>query len=623
MALLGPKIPVANPFSALAKNNAVPPVMGFSDGEEKHSLFVAPENGEVKLMVASTPQLLDTYLKAKKDTVKGTNEAPFNEIMQLVNIYNQVSSGFKYDLGKRLAQIMNDAVQEMISVGIGSGNDKFKFIPPATQVVWGSTVTDGKNVAGTSMAANPLSINPGGYAGSEPGSQYKKSAANYVKGHLLNHHLHGAAKDDNLTPMKGAMNTAFEKNFENFLKQKIISENKVFRYKVEAKNFYGVIPDLVEVEAVELKWDGTNWIDNTDGWSVSGTVEQSGDVTRSIRIGTTDHDDLMETGNDPGFLTDYLSDENTPVNAKLEELEAEYGRIQYEWSSEFGLYLKEVMEKIVLKLTTLFPETAAFFPKTLVEYGPTRKFKNSANTQSFHFADEHGTSMHAKLLSINPGNNHGYEPEEIRWGSLVQGHLLNHHLHGPASSENLLPISNSLNTQMEKDIENKAKKMVLEENKVVSYSVKAASDVTITESDILLGKDFNNFDSVPQTPNAVLQEYDEAYEEVDEILESEDINITDFKKRKFVKDSDDDIVQKRFKTAEDLLYRTHETNIERYEALNDYYVPSGIKAELQPLTLKNGIDASAEAQVDNPDNWKADGAGISFTGINSLEEKAK
>lgn len=624
MSLLGPRPPVANPFGALVKSKAIPPAVSFSDEEEKHSLFVSEENDEVKLMVASTPQLLDNYIKTKQPLVASTpGEAPFKEVMALVNIYNQVSSGFKKDLGKYLKQLMDKAVTEITSVGAGTGAEQFSFIPPPTQVVWGGTRGDGVDIVGTSMEANPLSINPGGFTGSEPGTPYKSGGAGYVKGHLLNHHLHGAASEQNLTPMRGRMNTAFEKNFESFLKQEVLSENKVYRFKVEAKNFIDVVPGLIEINAVELHLDGGSWVDNPEGFKISGTVNQAGGVNSTIKE-ETEETELPETSRDPGLLTGFINNNYEPYNEKLIELEKEYSSIQYEWSSEFGLYLKEIMQQIVTKLAAAFPETAAFFPKTQVTYGATKKFKNSDNPQNYHFKDEHGTSMHARLLSINPGDNHGYEPEGKRWGNLVQGHLLNHHLHGPAISKNLLPISNSLNTQMEKDIESVAKKMVLEENKVVSYKVQAAEDVTITEGQILLGKstDGKADTEIPQTPNSALTGVEDAMLEVTPILEKETIPLDNFRKRKFATDSKEDKAQKRLKTAEENLDDEYHENIGKYENLEDYYVPSGIKAELQPLKIKPEVDTSHEANVDNPDNWVPDGALITYTGVNSLEQSA-
>jgi hypothetical protein len=57
----------------------------------------------------------------------------------------------------------------------------------------------------------------------------------------------------------------------------------------------------------------------------------------------------------------------------------------------------------------------------------------------------------------------------------VQGHLLNHRIHGPGVPENLVPISNTTNTNMEAIIEAFAKKHV-DDGDVLYYEVNAHFD---------------------------------------------------------------------------------------------------------------------------------------------------
>ena len=54
----------------------------------------------------------------------------------------------------------------------------------------------------------------------------------------------------------------------------------------------------------------------------------------------------------------------------------------------------------------------------------------------------------------------------------VQGHLLNHNIHGPGVPDNLVPICNTTNTNMEAIIERFAKKLV-DQGEVVYYEVNA------------------------------------------------------------------------------------------------------------------------------------------------------
>jgi len=64
--------------------------------------------------------------------------------------------------------------------------------------------------------------------------------------------------------------------------------------------------------------------------------------------------------------------------------------------------------------------------------------------------------------------------KKIYW---VQGHLLNDNLHGPGTSENLVPISNTSNTNMETKGERTAKDLV-KKGGVIHYTVTANWDQT-------------------------------------------------------------------------------------------------------------------------------------------------
>ncbi len=65
------------------------------------------------------------------------------------------------------------------------------------------------------------------------------------------------------------------------------------------------------------------------------------------------------------------------------------------------------------------------------------------------------------------------------WRSLTnfagykRGHMLNAHLHGPGSNDNLVPISTAFNSVMRDGVEKKMKQAVNAENKVISYEAEA------------------------------------------------------------------------------------------------------------------------------------------------------
>src|SRR5579875_1674626 len=54
----------------------------------------------------------------------------------------------------------------------------------------------------------------------------------------------------------------------------------------------------------------------------------------------------------------------------------------------------------------------------------------------------------------------------------VQGHMLNHNVHGPGTTANLVPISNTLNTNMRAMVEEEVKKRVAK-GEVLRYVVNA------------------------------------------------------------------------------------------------------------------------------------------------------
>lgn len=89
-----------------------------------------------------------------------------------------------------------------------------------------------------------------------------------------------------------------------------------------------------------------------------------------------------------------------------------------------------------------------------------------------------GVSMRA-LLTINPGNLVGYEPDEsATWekfskglGGFVRAHLLNKHLGGSGRAENISYMSSNDNTRMSGLAEEQLKREVLENGKSIVYGV--------------------------------------------------------------------------------------------------------------------------------------------------------
>lgn len=96
-----------------------------------------------------------------------------------------------------------------------------------------------------------------------------------------------------------------------------------------------------------------------------------------------------------------------------------------------------------------------------------------------------GHIMEASPLSMDSGGHSGSEPAtsggtelwekvKVRTGAYVQGHLLNHHVHGSgAKKENLVPITGPFNTRMESSVETYVKNRVLGSKEVLHYRVEA------------------------------------------------------------------------------------------------------------------------------------------------------
>ncbi|HEX3085850.1 MAG TPA: DNA/RNA non-specific endonuclease, partial [Pyrinomonadaceae bacterium] len=91
-----------------------------------------------------------------------------------------------------------------------------------------------------------------------------------------------------------------------------------------------------------------------------------------------------------------------------------------------------------------------------------------------------GKKMTASILSINPGTYAGSAPHQTnplwhavnqRTNAYVQGHLLNHHLHGKGENENMVPIARTTNSTMSARVEEKVKEAIFEKRESVYYEV--------------------------------------------------------------------------------------------------------------------------------------------------------
>jgi DNA uptake protein ComE-like DNA-binding protein len=91
------------------------------------------------------------------------------------------------------------------------------------------------------MSAGVLTLKSSKFAGSQP---YEESGfwldvnrrdGAYVRGHLLNHHVHGPGFNRNLVPIPKSTNTQMEQLFESKIKDRVLSEAQIVKYTVKGE----------------------------------------------------------------------------------------------------------------------------------------------------------------------------------------------------------------------------------------------------------------------------------------------------------------------------------------------------------------------------------------------------
>ncbi len=211
-------------------------------------------------MVASTPKTLAEYLKnlneknakLSDDKIKNDNNKKIASIELSANNIDKIKFGFNEikslpvtkNRGEEISKELTSIASNLASIQLLD-----EGVPPS-HVEWTQQGEDGK-----SMKAEPLSLDPGGLKGSEPyelSALWKKvsvrntsNSTTYIRGHLLNHHVHGPGSKGNLTPITGALNSQMEREVESTVKNKVLGENKVVSYHVNVE--YGGHPNRINI----------------------------------------------------------------------------------------------------------------------------------------------------------------------------------------------------------------------------------------------------------------------------------------------------------------------------------------------------------------------------------------
>jgi hypothetical protein len=240
---------------------------------EHHTVSFAGEQDAAVLMIASTPRPLVAYLAdyeatkkpdaAKKELIKQIR----TKVTQIENIKSnhgaRSRSSFTAQDGESIRLLFVD-ITSLLARLDGDGP------APETKVKW-----ENPNEDGVSMVAEPLSINPGKYAGSQPVEESTlwqkvktRFPGKYVRGHLLNHHVHGPGTKYNLIPITIGANNKMEHIGESDVKAAVLSEHKVVRYVVKVDKFHKKMTGFPEAErlpsqmrmvADEIEPKGSGW----------------------------------------------------------------------------------------------------------------------------------------------------------------------------------------------------------------------------------------------------------------------------------------------------------------------------------------------------------------------------
>lgn len=348
-------------------------------------------------------------------------------------------------------------------------------------------------IRGTSATAAILT--PRGPAGSDATTGAFAGFGSSVEGHLLNAHLHGPAETKNLAPFSGSLNGAHNHSVEDPLKKMIYNQNRMFSYRVTVlpgpaerdQGFYpeGIDCHIVEVDAAKSPVPG--------GYERHPRLLQNGSIAEQ---GTR-----RETGLPGGGPVAMTPPGGAPGGSA--ELARLWNALRFPWSRDFGAVMRDVKETAYAAVRAYehhhgsiggLGAPALGLPLTAVTFDQTKHIKDADED-----TEAYGGHMLADPLTMRPPatGETGFQPDGEKWGNgAIKGHLLNHHLHGPAEPHNIAPMSSSMNQQFERDAESLVKGMVLEHGRVVRYEVTMSGEI-----------DRFGFEDVPEQLDYVITPY--------------------------------------------------------------------------------------------------------------------
>ncbi|MEV4758651.1 DUF4157 domain-containing protein [Micromonospora sp. NPDC049559] len=447
------------------------------DGTRSGATTGAPalQASGIELLKAKDPAPADTSPVPDWQTLKGRAAAPNAvDVHHILKTYQQLSDGWKSGLGQAQQSLANK-----YATAQGA---------PDTVVAYGGTVSWNGMQRGRQMTATMLSMKGG--AGSDATTGAYAGLGSAVEGHLLNAYLHGPASFENLAPFSQTLNKKHLKEIEDPLKRMIYNQNRFFAYQVVVQDGAstvdgGFYPAGIQCHVVELAADGTP---KAGGYQRNIQINQAGAVTAigTNTAGATASPGPLSFGADLGL---------NGADAQLAKL---WNDLSLPWKGSYGAVVAEVLETAyaaVRRYQASQGETGnrlLALPQTEVEF-ETGSIRNVDDED-----EEIGTKMLARPLTLRPpaSGQTGSVPVEP-WGGVIAGHLLNHHLHGPGLSHNLVPMTASLNQRFEREVESRVKSLVLTGGQVLSFEVEMGGDLI----------DLAGLEDVPGTLRYTVREY--------------------------------------------------------------------------------------------------------------------
>lgn len=254
---------------------------------ERHEAYFEDSSPQAKLIIASgDPKTINQIITAKSWNGK---DIPDDKVAELQTSASKIDAN-REGQGVEKGQIIMEEFEKIVAILNAIGGPPI----PSTTITRQDKVTGAGMEMGKHLVVSPLSLDPGGLAGSQPtyttglGALLKLNYPDYiVEGHLLNHKLHGPGNVSwNLTPIAKQTNSDMNAKFERFAKQHILDGGKVVKYEVEVeygKNLDAGIysdPDAYVAENLNFSLTELEYKDNK--WDTAATQPSNWDIPASL-----------------------------------------------------------------------------------------------------------------------------------------------------------------------------------------------------------------------------------------------------------------------------------------------------------------------------------------------------